>query len=337
MSTTQMNADLFNESVSEQAAEGPRNVHRGENLLNDLDTREWLLATKSIWYQNLGDLRVPALERVADALRRQFGDEETEELLGQLYDSIAVSRAPTRDSLKSQHPATYPEGDIENLIKFFTKAGDVVLDPFLGSGSTLVATRNTGRHGVGIEVVPKWAALARERLGDQLPLFQDAVRAEVLLGDSRTLLADVPPESFDFVVTSPPYWSVLNKPADHKVKRERLDKNLATNYSEANDDLANVGSYEAFISALADVFRHCHRVLKMGRYIAVVVSDFRDKSTFVMYHADIARLLESLGFRLSGITILVQDSKTLYPYGMPYAFVSNIHHQYIVILRKPRS
>lgn len=331
-----MNADLFEEGASGQPAEGPRNGHRGKNLLNDLDTREWLLATKSIWYHELGDLRVPALERLADALRRQLGDEETEELLGQLYDSIAVSRAPTRDSLKSQHPATYPEGDIENLIRFFTKAGDVVLDPFLGSGSTLVATRNTGRHGVGIEVVPRWAELARERLGDQLPLFQDASRADVLLGDSRTLLADTPAESFDFIVTSPPYWSVLNKPADHKVKRERLNKNLPTNYSEADDDLANVGSYEDFLSALSDVFRQCHRVLRMGRYIAVVVSDFRDKSTFMMYHADVARLLESLGFQLSGITILVQDSKTLYPYGMPYAFVSNIHHQYVLILRKPR-
>lgn len=326
-----------NLTAAEPGTPAPRGTHRGKNLLNDLDTREWLLATKSIWYENLTDLEIPTLERLANALRLQLGDEETEELLGQLYDSIAVSRAPARDALKSQHPATYPERDIERLIRFFTKAGERVLDPFLGSGSTLIASRNTGRHGVGIEVVPRWADLARLRLGDQMPLFSDAVQAEVVLGDSRTVLADLPDQTFDFIVTSPPYWSVLNKPADHKVKRERLTKNLATNYSEADDDLANFGSYEDFLSALADIFGQCYRVLRAGRYIAVVVSDFRDKSTFVMYHADVARLLESLGFKLSGITILVQNSKTLYPYGMPHAFVSNIHHQYIVIMRKPRS
>jgi hypothetical protein len=126
----------------------------------------------------------------------------------------------------------------------------------------------------------------------------------------------------------------LNKPADHKVKRERIKKGLPTKYSDAKADLANAPTYGMFLRRLEMIFRECVRVLAHKRYIAVVVSDFRDKSMFYMFHADIARLLERIGLELAGITILVQDSKTLYPYGMPYAFVSNIHHQYVVIARK---
>jgi hypothetical protein len=50
----------------------------------------------------------------------------------------------------------------------------------------------------------------------------------------------------------------------------------------------------------------------------------------------LSKEVQKVGFSLEGITILVQDSKNLYPYGMPYAFVSNIHHQYILIFRKLR-
>ena len=48
---------------------------------------------------------------------------------------------------------------------------------------------------------------------------------------------------------------------------------------------------------------------------------------------DIAKVVESVGFTLEGITVLVQDNKNLYPYGIPFAFVSNIHHQYILVFR----
>ncbi|UKI51943.1 MAG: hypothetical protein L6V79_07280 [Clostridium sp.] len=66
------------------------------------------------------------------------------------------------------------------------------------------------------------------------------------------------------MVTSPPYWSILNKKADHKVKKERLEHDLATNYSDNDkDDLANIGNYEEFIDVLVNgVFLEAARVLK---------------------------------------------------------------------------
>jgi len=315
-----------------------RRQHRGENTLNDLDTREWLIATKSVWYPSPDDLVVPQLEALAHALRTTYGDDKAETLLGQIFDSVMLSRPPSRDSVKAQHPATFAESDIEKLILFFTKARDRVLDPFLGSGSTLVACQNTGRHGIGVEVVAKWYKLAKKRVFEQRNLdFGDNLEIEIIEDDARNALCGMPDESIGFIVTSPPYWSMLNKPADHKVKQERLRKGLPTRYSSESADLANLETYDDFLDALASIFRECFRVLQSKRYIAVVVSDFRDKSKFYLYHADIAKVLEMVGFQLAGITVLVQDSKALYPYGMPHAFVSNIHHQYVVIARKSNS
>lgn len=310
--------------------------HRGVNLLNDLTTREWLISTKSVWYSSTDDLRRPALEQIAQALRERYGDQDTERILGQVFDSVMLSVTPPRDELKAQHPATFSESDIERLIKFFTKSGERVLDPFLGAGSTLVACKRTGRRGLGIELTSKWVDIANLRVhGDQQNMFaMPELDLEVRHNDAVRELQSIENGSFQFVVTSPPYWSVLNKNADHKVKGERIKKGLPTNYSDAEDDLANAPTYPGFLTSLEQVFRECNRVLDDNRYIAVVVSDFRDKSRFYMFHADIAQLLEEVGFNLSGITILVQDSKTLYPYGMPHAFVSNIHHQYVVIARK---
>ncbi len=244
--------------------------------------------------------------------------------------SVWFSRPPQRGKLKAQHPATFAESDIAKAIEFFTKSGQSVLDPFVGSGSTLIACAQTGRVGTGIELIEQWADIARQRAAAQ----QSEVEQTVLIGDSREVMPSLRDESFDFIVTSPPYWMILRKDWDHKVKAERRAKGLDTRYSDDESDLGNLESYEDFLCELGEVFLECRRVLKKKRYMCVVVSDFRHKSKFVAYHADISRAVESVGFSLEGITILAQDSKRLYPYGIPYAFVSNIHHQYILVFRK---
>ena len=259
------------------------------NSLNDLTNRDWMVETKSVWF----------------------------------------SRPPQRDILKAQHPATFAESDIIRLIEFFTKTGGTVLDPFLGSGSTLVSCARTGRVGSGIELVEHWAEIARQRVEAE-PISNNQT---ILQGDARTVMTQLEDNSFDFIVTSPPYWSILRKDLDHKVKAERTSKGLKTRYSDEPGDLGNTESYEEFLGELGTVFAECRRVLKPKRYMCVVVSDFRHGSKFIPYHSDISEVIESVGLTLEGITVLVQDSKNLYPYGIPFAFVSNIHHQYILVFR----
>lgn len=277
------------------------------NTLNDLNGSQWLLETKSFFYQKG---------------------------LGAKHPHAQIER---------QHPAPYSFQDIEHLITFFTKTGMRVLDPFGGVGSTAKACELEGRLCTSIELQPRWRDLAIKRLEVEVGKGTSE-KHEFILGDSRVELKRFPNNSFDFMVTSPPYWSILNKKADHKVMKERVANNLATNYSDDDEnDLANVGSYEAFLEILVnDIFMECARVLRPKKYMCLVVSDFRNKSEFISFHSDLIQAMNkretSDGYQvtLQGVKVLLQNHKTLLPYGYPFAYVENIHHQYILIFRKDK-
>ncbi len=89
-----------------------------------------------------------------------------------------------------------------------------------------------------------------------------------------------------------------------------------------------------------DVFKECGRVLKEKRYMCIVVSDFRNKSEFISFHSDLIQRLSHIDvgnnceLTLQGVKVLAQNHKSLLPYGYPFAYVENIHHQYILIFRK---
>ena len=68
-----------------------------------------------------------------------------------------------------------------------------------------------------------------------------------------------------------------------------------------------------------------------GGHLCVVVSDFRHKSKYYLFHAHLAEDLESRGFITKGMIILWQSQKRVFPYGYPTAFVPNVHHQYLLI------
>ena len=213
-----------------------------------------------------------------------------------------------------------------------------MLDPFVGVGSTLKACAVTGRLGIGIELNPEYVALTKKRLAKELQaeLFSKKEDQRVIRGDSRIELKKLEAGSVDFVVTSPPYWCILHK-EDHKAEQERKSKQLDTRYSDDDRDLGNIKSYPAFVTELSNVLGECSRVLKNDGHMAVVVSDFREKKRFHMFHADLANELEQRGFVLKGIKVLYQRHKRIFPYGYPAAYVPNIHHQYILILKNEKS
>lgn len=277
------------------------------NTLNDLNGSQWLPETKSFFYQKG---------------------------LGAKHPHAQIER---------QHPAPYSYQDIEHLITFFTKRGMSVLDPFGGVGSTAKACELEGRFCTSIELQKKWNDLAVQRLEVEVGKGT-STKHKFIQGDSRVELPKMGSSSFDFIITSPPYWSILNKKADYKVKKERLENNLATNYSDDKNDLANIESYDLFLSILVDeVFMECARVLKQKKYMCLVVCDFRNKSEFISFHSDLIQALnkrktaDGYMLTLQGVKALLQNHKTLLPYGYPFAYVENIHHQYVLIFRKDKS
>ena len=277
------------------------------NTLNDLTGSQWIPETKSFFYQKG---------------------------LGAKHPHAQIER---------QHPAPYSFQDIAHLITFFTKKGMRVLDPFGGVGSTAKACELEGRICTSIELQPQWNDLAIQRLETEVGVGS-AAKHQFILGDSRIQLKQLDDRSFDFMVTSPPYWSILNKKADYKVKKERIENNLATNYSDDDEnDLANIRSYEEFLRILVDeVFLECARVLRPKKYMCLVVSDFRNKSEFISFHSDLIQAMnkrrtsDDYLITLQGVKVLLQNHKTLLPYGYPFAYVENIHHQYILIFRKDK-
>jgi DNA modification methylase len=268
------------------------------NRLNDLTAVEWIPETVSVWVQRG---------------------------LGNGHEHAQIER---------QHPAPFSFQDVARLVRFFSKAGEMVLDPFVGVGSTLKAAAIEGRQGIGIELNKKYAQLASLRLEKELPPeLADAHGQRVIRGDARTVIPTLPLKSVKLVVTSPPYWNILHK-QDHKARQERVANGLDTQYSTDSSDLGNIASYPEFLGAVADTLALTRPHLVDGGHMCVVVGDFRHKANYFMYHADLAREMETRGFTLKGIKILYQRHKRVFPYGFPYSYVPNLHHQYIIILAK---
>ena len=292
-----MKTERYNELVN--GTVDPRNT------LNDLTGKDWLPETKSFFYQK--------------GLGANHPEAQIEKL----------------------HPAPYSFQDIGHLVKFFTKAGMNVLDPFGGVGSTAKACEVNGRICTSIELSPVWHELSIKRL--ETEVCEGASKKHNFInGDSCEELLKIPSESIDFMVTSPPYWGILNK-QDQKVKKNRVANNLETKYSESERDLGNVESYEQFVDILVNkIFLQCARILKYGKYMAIVVSDFRDKSDYISFHSDLIHELNKAStpdggiLKLQGTKILLQNHKSLLPYGYPFAYVENIHHQYVLIFKKAK-
>lgn len=272
-----------------------------ENRLNGLSAQEWLKFTKT-WF---------------------------------------IHNPPPRKKDERLHPAKYPENMVAEFITFFTKPGAVVFDPFVGTGSTLVACHNTNRNGIGIELQEKYARIARERL--QLLESQHKLTTEgsnliakqlVLQGNS----ADIDkvwkqyslPE-IDLVITSPPYGPMLNKKG--LVTKDREEEGLDLKYSDDSNDLGNVSNYEEFVQRLVGIFVNIKPKIKNKGHLVVILQNYMDKGEYKTLAWDVGKEL-SRHFQLRGERIWCQDNKTLYPYGYKYSFVPNVHHHYCLILKK---
>lgn len=235
--------------------------------------------------------------------------------------------------IERQHPAPFSFQDVARFIKFFTKTGQTVLDPFCGVASTLKAAALNNRNGVGIELVKKYCDLGKKRLETEVEfnLFNKS-KQTIINGDAFEKINKFSDNYFDFIITSPPYWNILNK-IDHKALQERVRNGLDTKYSNDKRDIANIPNYHDFLTKLSQFFESCSRILKPNKYLCVIVSDFRQKAKYYSFHSDLANLLEKKYYTLKGITILYQNHKKVFPYGYPFTYVPNIHHQYILILQ----
>jgi DNA modification methylase len=290
------------------------------NTLNELSGEEWLYFTKSVW---------------TTAYPSELGH-----------------------AARKSHGANKPPRLMARLIEFFSKSGELVLDPFAGVGGTLLgaAIARGPRRALGIELEPRWVAiyeqvalaLSAERDGAG-PLLSDlgssdpgGVRTfdpagcEMRTGDAMTVLPGLADQSVDFVVTDPPYNVQLPLTMAGGALAES-HANRRTDYAMVTADpadLANSPDYATFLDRMTGVFAELRRVLRSGRYACFIVRDAYQEGRYMFTAADLAARAESVGLVPKGDLIWYQAGTRLRPYGYPRSFVPNIAHQHIVVLRR---
>ena len=242
---------------------------------------------------------------------------------------------PPRDRAKLVHPAGFPETLVQEFVEFFTKRNMWVLDPFLGTGSTLLACRASGRNGIGIEIDPRYASIASSRLEEPAP--QNGTTQVVLQGDSKHLqqiFVDNKLPDVDFCITSPPYWNQLKRA--NLRQRERKQKGLDTNYSENPGNIGNIHDYRDFLESQTKIFDQVYKVTKTGGYLVVVTNNVFAEGRL---HPLAFDTLNSLARQWvpKDERVWLHDDKRLLPLGIYNAWVGNRSHQYCLIFRKEES
>jgi DNA modification methylase len=257
---------------------------------------------------------------------------KTSNLDGKTWTKYSISiwdvvKTPEENKLK--HPAMFPKELCNRLIKIYTKKGDVVLDPLMGSGSTIISARDLERKGIGIDINPEFIKLVQTRLSQQKLVELDVENPDLICDDAINILNYVKPESVDLVISSPPYWNIhtRKRTADYKESRP---------YSELERDLGNIENYNQFMENLGKIFEKVHVVLKNDKKCIIIIMDIRQGSEFFPFHISICDMMKKVGFKLDDIIIWDRrkEYNSLRPLGFPYVFIVNKVHEYILIFRK---
>lgn len=246
------------------------------------------------------------------------------------------------------HGAAFPLSLAQHLISLFTQPGDVVLDPFLGVGTTADACTLMDRTCVGFEVNERFYALAAAGLDHvDRPALPITPREHRLINESCARIAQhVEPESIDLTITSPPYGNLLRRVAAH-FANYTYQKNIYRNqgrvlpapYSDDPEDFGNL-AWPEYLAVIKRLMSDLYAVSKPGAYNAWVVRDFRDVEhhhPYIPVHAKIAELMGQCGWVLTDVVIWNQsDQRKLVKLGgiKQRRFYFNIGHSYVVISRK---
>ena len=248
-----------------------------------------------------------------------------------------------RNKYQLEHGAVYPVKLAERLIRMYSTEGDVVLDPFLGIGTTLIAAQGLNRHGVGIELNPKFSNIAQLWLNDIQGLFKNDLHYKIVNDDCRKLLNHVKKEKVQVTVTSPPYADFIQKSLKdretvHKTSIIKHENNSTVKqYSEQENDFGNL-PYKEFLEQIKEILKANWEVTKIGGYSAWVVKDYRDtknKIPYVPFHSDLARAGEEVGWKYHDLIIWDQTGqRRLVLLGYPSILYTNQNCSFIVVFRK---
>ena len=141
---------------------------------------------------------------------------------------------------------------------------------------------------------------------------------------------------FDLVLTDPPYGDMLSRKRTGE-RKKRTGDDSPTPFTNDGDDLGNMRTGQ-FYEALKSVIAQSMALLKVKGYVVVFCKDLQPTAEYHnLIHADVVNTLAGIpNLRFRGYKIWYDKSLKLYPFGYPYAYVSNQLHQFILIFRKEK-
>jgi DNA modification methylase len=282
----QSSLSLFPEAEENKPEETPKKKLIRNNTLNDLNGSEWKFSTKSV--------------------------------INKIYP------INMQHKLRSQHGGQKPPELCAELIKIFTKKGQLVLDPLAGVGGTLLGASLCGREAIGIEINPRWEEIYKE-----VCVLENLKTHKMIVGDAREQLPKIPKDSVDFLLTDVPYWNM------DKLSHTRSNKTRKSKLSDFNGNREQ--SKECWLKEMSLIFEKCSDPLKTGKYMAVFIGDIYRGKQYHILSAELAHIISKIdGFVLKANLIWFDGSKLLHVYGYPHAFIPSMIHQNILIFKKEK-
>ena len=203
---------------------------------------------------------------------------------------------------KNVHPATFPISLARKVIELFTHEGELVLDPFVGSGTTLLAAQDTNRNAVGFDLLKEYVDLCDERLR-QKSLFQNSEQVSIQ-DDARNIDRYLSDESVSLIWTSPPYANLLNRKRKNKSRRDRKNGQLdkVEQYSQDPRDLGTM-PLETYAAAMGDIYESMLPLLRPKGHCVINVPDMWWENQRITIHVALIEELRRRGYELRNTII----------------------------------
>lgn len=297
---------------------GERGIYDIRNTLNDLTGKEWTYFLNSIHLTDFAS------------------DDDELKLWKYLQDSIIPTKFSTNGensfahNLRKIHPSPKPPQLMKDIIEFFTKKGQLILDPFMGVGGTLLGASLSGRKAVGVDLCEEYIEVYK-KVTKKLNLKEQIT----LKGDARNIdkYPQITSKIFDAIITDPPYANLLSKKRTGGDRTKKIG--TSTPFTDSPKDLGNL-DYNEYLSEMRKIIEKALLFLKTKGYLVLFTKDIQpNKKHHNMLHADLVNILIKIKYlTYKGYKIWYDKTINLYPYGYPFSFVANQLHQYILIFRK---
>ena len=203
---------------------------------------------------------------------------------------------------KTVHPATFPISLAKKTIELFTHEGELVLDPFVGSGTTLVAAQDIDRNAVGFDLQENYIKLCGDRLANER-LFNSSQQIAIQ-DDAKNISNYFEEDSISLIFTSPPYANLLNRKRKNKSRRNRKNEQLGKveQYSQDPRDLGTMEE-KTYTKSMGDIFESFLPLLKSKAHCVINVPDMWWENRRITLHVSLITELRKRGYELRNTII----------------------------------